>query len=58
MNTWGNNLKLSILEKSHGGGIGIVIDGLPSGISLDIEKISDEMRRRAPGKVNISTSRQ
>ncbi len=58
MNTWGNNLKLSIFGESHGGGIGIVIDGLPSGISLDIEKISDEMRRRAPGKDNISTSRR
>ena len=43
MNTWGNNLKLSIFGESHGGGIGIVIDGLPSGISLDIEKISHAM---------------
>ncbi|MCC0649042.1 chorismate synthase [Clostridioides sp. ZZV15-6598] len=54
---WGNNLKISIFGESHGNAIGINIDGLPAGIELDIDKIDKEMKRRAPGKSSISTSR-
>lgn len=55
--TWGNNIKLSIFGESHGDAIGVNIDGLPSGIALDLEDISFEMKRRAPGKDKLSTSR-
>lgn len=55
--TWGNNIKLSLFGESHGEAIGINIDGLPPGISLDLEEINFEMRRRAPGKDKLSTSR-
>ena len=55
--TWGSNIKLSLFGESHGSAIGINIDGLPPGVSLDLEEISLEMRRRAPGKDKISTSR-
>lgn len=54
---WSNSIKLSIFGESHGVGIGIVIDGIPSGIKLDFEKIEFEMNRRRPGKDNFSTSR-
>ena len=57
MNNWGNNIRLSIFGESHGQGIGIVIDGLPGGIKLDVDRIKREMQRRAPGRSNISTSR-
>lgn len=56
--TWGNNIKLSMFGESHGAAIGINIDGLPSGISLDLEAIKDEMRRRAPGRDKTATSRK
>lgn len=55
---WGSNLKFSIFGESHGVGIGLTIDGLPSGFSIDLEKIYAEMERRAPGKNNLSTSRK
>jgi len=55
---WGNNLKISIFGESHGGAIGITIDGLPSGVKLDLEKIDEEMKRRAPGRNNLSTARK
>ena len=55
---WGNNLKISIFGESHGTGIGITIDGLPSGIELDLEEIDKEMNRRAPGRNNLSTARK
>lgn len=55
---WGKNIKLSIFGESHGKAIGVVIDGLPSGIELDFEDINKEMKRRAPGRNKISTSRK
>lgn len=55
---WGNNLKVSIFGESHGVGIGLTIDGLPSGFPIDLEKIDAEMERRAPGRNNLSTARK
>lgn len=54
---WGNKIKISIFGESHGNAIGINIDGLPSGIKLNLEDIAYEMRRRAPGKSLLSTAR-
>lgn len=56
--TWGNNIKLSLFGESHGPAIGINIDGLPSGIELDLEEIKLEMLRRAPGRDKTATSRK
>ena len=50
-------LSVSIFGESHGAGIGAVINGLPSGIELDMDKISDFMARRAPKNDGMSTSR-
>ncbi|MEX0051162.1 chorismate synthase [Clostridium butyricum] len=55
---WGNKLKVSIFGESHGAGIGITIDGLPSGIEIDMEEVLKEMARRAPGKSKLSTARK
>jgi chorismate synthase len=55
---WGNKLKVSIFGESHGVGIGITIDGLPSGVEINMEEVMNEMARRAPGKSNLSTARK
>ncbi len=57
MSSWGNAVKISIFGESHGNGIGVVIDGLPSGEKLDMEKIYLQMGRRAPGKDKAATPR-
>lgn len=54
---FGNKLKLSIFGESHGEAIGCVIDGLPAGIKLDMDKIYTDMARRAPGKDKTATPR-
>lgn len=54
----GNKLKVSIFGESHGEGIGVVIDGLPSGIELNMKYIDSQMKRRAPGQNSISTQRK
>ena len=55
---WGEYLKLSIFGESHGQGVGIVVNGLPAGIELDLDMIDREMARRMPGKTKLSTPRQ
>ncbi|MBO6232421.1 MAG: chorismate synthase [Ruminiclostridium sp.] len=51
------DLSVSIFGESHGAGIGAVINGLPSGVELDIDRILDFMARRAPKKDGMSTRR-
>ena len=53
----GNKIKLSIFGESHGEAIGCVVDGLPAGIKLDMDKIYMDMSRRAPGKDKTATPR-
>ncbi len=50
-------LKYTIFGESHGPGIGVVIENLPSGIPMDMEFILSEMRRRQAKKGGLSTSR-
>ncbi|MDD2496711.1 MAG: chorismate synthase [Desulfitobacteriaceae bacterium] len=56
--TWGKNIKLSIFGESHGKAIGIIVDGLPPGMELNLDLISEELNRRAPGKNDFSTTRK
>ncbi|MBD5114455.1 MAG: chorismate synthase [Ruminococcaceae bacterium] len=51
------NISLSIFGESHGPAIGAVIDNLPAGEELDIERIYKFMARRAPKKDGTSTMR-
>lgn len=55
---FGNLLKVSIFGESHGSGIGVVIDGFPSGIHFDETFILSEMKRRAPSFHAGSTPRK
>ena len=54
----GKKLKISIFGQSHSEGIGVVIDGLPAGIEIDMEEINNFMKIRAPGNADFSTKRK
>ncbi|MFV0400245.1 MAG: chorismate synthase [Oscillospiraceae bacterium] len=56
--SWGRNIRISLFGESHGASIGVVIDGLPSGYSLDRDRIKELMARRAPGGASHSTARR
>ena len=54
----GDNIKISIWGQSHSDAIGVTIDGLPAGIKIDIKKLSEFLKRRAPGQDKYSTPRK
>ena len=56
--TYGENLKLSIFGQSHGAAIGMVLDGIPAGLPVDLEKLQTFLNRRAPGQNDWSTPRR
>lgn len=56
--TYGNNVKISIFGQSHSEAIGVIIDGLPAGHEIDMEKLQAFMNRRAPGQNKYSTPRK
>ena len=49
MNSFGRLFKLSIFGESHGVGVGIVIDGVPSGIPLTVADLEIDLARRKSG---------
>ena len=53
----GNKIKISVFGQSHSKAIGVVIDGLPAGKKIDMEKVMAFMSRRAPGRNAYSTKR-
>lgn len=55
--TYGDKIKISVFGESHGSGIGVVIDGLPAGVKIDMDKVLVQMARRAPGKDKTATPR-
>lgn len=54
----GERIKLTIFGESHGPSIGVVMDGLPAGVELDLAAIEKEMKRRAPGSSKLATPRK
>lgn len=51
-------MRYTIFGESHGYAIGVVMEDLPSGVELDLDRISFELGRRAPGNNALSTARK
>lgn len=56
--TWSKNITISIFGESHGPAIGVCLDNVPAGESLDMDKLMQFMARRAPKKDKTSTQRR
>lgn len=57
MSTFGKAIEINLFGESHGKSIGIVINNLPAGISLDLKAINTALSKRRPNS-ELSTSRQ
>lgn len=55
---WGRNFTVTIFGESHGAALGAVVDGLPAGLAVNMDKLRQEAARRAPGKSDVSTQRR
>lgn len=56
--SFGEAFRISTFGESHGGAVGVVVDGCPPGLALAVEDIQPELDRRRPGQSAITTPRQ
>ena len=55
---FGSRINVQLFGQSHSEAVGVVIDGLPAGKALDMERIRLFLQRRAPGQNDLTTSRK
>ena len=55
---FGHVFRITTWGESHGGGVGVVIDGCPAGLPISLEDIQFELDRRKPGQSKITTQRK
>ena len=56
--SFGHLFRIHTWGESHGGAVGVVIDGCPPRIPLDAAEIQVELDRRRPGQSRLTTPRQ
>ncbi len=57
-NSFGHIFKITTFGESHGGAVGVVVDGCPPGIEITQEEIQKELDRRKPGQSSITSPRK
>jgi chorismate synthase len=56
--SFGHLFRITTFGESHGGGVGVIVDGCPPRLALDLEAIQAELDRRKPGQSKITTPRK
>ncbi len=51
-------MKYALFGESHGPAVGVVLEGVPAGLELDLDAVRFDLSRRAPGKNALSTARR
>lgn len=57
-NTFGHLFRITTYGESHGGGVGVVVDGCPPRIPLSAGPVQADLDRRRPGQSKITTPRK
>ena len=57
-NTFGHLFRITTFGESHGGGVGVVIDGCPPQLEISAAEIQVDLDRRRPGQSKITTPRK
>lgn len=57
-NTFGHLFRITTFGESHGGAVGVVIDGCPPRVAISAEEIQRELDRRRPGQSKLVTQRR
>lgn len=56
--SFGHLFRITTFGESHGGAVGVIVDGCPPRLALDLEAIQAELDRRKPGQSKITTPRK
>ena len=56
-NSFGHTFSIATFGESRGGAVGVIIDGLPARLSIDLAHIQHELDRRRPGQSRLTTQR-
>lgn len=56
-NSYGTLFRISTFGESHGPGIGVIIDGCPAGLAVEVAAIQQALDRRRPGQSELTTPR-
>src|SRR5512134_2034811 len=56
--SFGTLFRVTSFGESHGGGVGVVVDGCPPRLPLDVAEIQRDLDRRRPGQSHLTTPRQ
>ncbi len=56
-NSFGERFRVTTFGESHGGGLGVVIDGCPAGHPFPHERVAAQLARRRPGQSALTTQR-
>jgi len=56
--SFGRIFRISTFGESHGGGVGVVVDGCPPRLELDVAEVQRDLDRRRPGQSRLTTPRQ
>ncbi len=56
--SFGKAFRITTFGESHGGGVGVIVEGCPPRLSLDVEAIQRDLDRRRPGQSRLTTPRQ
>jgi chorismate synthase len=57
-NSYGNLFRITTFGESHGPALGVIIDGCPAGLELDLGLIAGELDRRRPGQSTLVSPRR
>ncbi len=57
-NSFGKAFKITTYGESHGVAIGVILDGCPAGLTIDLDYIQSELDKRKPGQSKITTQRK
>lgn len=57
-NSFGKIFKITTCGESHGGAVGVIIDGCPAGLEISMSEIQQELDKRKPGQSAITTPRK
>ncbi len=55
--TFGKLLKITTFGESHGGAVGVIVDGVTPGVEITLEDIQGDLDRRKPGQSDVTTPR-